>query len=254
MAGPIRSKGGGNIDVDDALSLTSENPVQNKILAAIHLDPAVYLPPSATLNNVSQDVENGTTLAQINLQVDFTQRDAGAATAYQILKNGTVIANAASTSLSNEVIPLGNIMFRGLVDFAQGAVKQNNFGEDDPAGQIQAGQILTNVRTISGTQRSFFGSVASSPLNSAEARSLTKIKSSSNSFSFYADQKNNAVIVPQGKNLSSVVSSNNETLTPQFTSQAITVNDAAGTPQNYTIYNLETAQPLEATLNVTLSN
>ena len=60
--------------------------------------------------------------------------------------------------------------------------------------------------------------------------------------------------MPQGKNLVSVISSNNETLTNQFTSQAITVNDAGGNPQNYTVFNLETAQPLGVALQVTLSN
>ncbi|PZW41624.1 hypothetical protein LX95_01305 [Mesonia algae] len=253
MAGPVRNNGS-NIQVDSSLSLTSINPVQNKVIAALHLEPAEYEAPTASITNVSQDVENGTTIEEINLQVNFNQNDAGAATGYEIIQDENVIANAAGFTVDSLVVPLGNVEFKALVNYAQGPVKQNNLGEDDPTGQIQAGSIFSQTRIITGTQRSFFGSVASTPTNSAQARALTKIKSSVNSFSFLASEVNNSIIVPQGTTLASVVSSNNETLTGQFTSQAITVNDAAGNPQNYTVFNLQTAQPLAATLNVTLSN
>lgn len=259
MAGPVRNNGS-NIQVDSALSLTSINPVQNKVIAALHLEPAEYEAPTASITNVSQDVENGTTIEEINLQVNFNQNDAGAATGYEIIQvvnpgnNQTIIANSSTATIEDLVIPLGNVIIGGVVYHAQGPVKQNNLGEDDPTGQIQAGSIFSQTRIITGTQRSFFGSVASTPVNSAQARALTKIKSSENSFIFLASEVNNSIVVPQGKNLVSVISSNNETLTNQFTSQAITVNDAGGNPQNYTVFNLETAQPLGVALQVTLSN
>lgn len=255
MPGPEYYKGkGSDVVLDDAFDVTSENGLQNKVISQALAGGANYAQPSASLTNVSQVVEVGTVLPSVNLNVGFNQNDAGAATGYRIEQDGQVIANSAAHTVTDLEIPLGSIQFRGFVDHEAGPVKENDLGIEDTAGQIQAGTVQTPVRTITGKLKIFFASAASIPSNSAEVRNLANnVYADQNTISFLASAVNNILVYHESKNLQSVTTANNETLTGNFTTQTISVADAKGILRNYKISYQTSALPLNVVLTATFS-
>jgi len=157
----------------DTFPLNNLTPKQAILMAITEPVSPVYLMPSGTLlsNPVSNNTtEVGTSLA-VSLSGSFTQNDAGALSLYELLKNGTVISNS-QLEIDNIAAPLVPINYQARFTYLQGPIKNNNLGQPDPTGRVQAGVVSSQQITFRGYYRMFFGPVTDPPTNSTEVRAL----------------------------------------------------------------------------------
>lgn len=133
------------------------NEILRQRVAPTYVAPAISL----TLSG-STTVEVGSSIS-VPLTTTFTQNDAGALTLLEILRSG-VLASSPTSPLSfteNTTAILGNLSYTAQATYAQGPVKNDSFGDPNPAGQIPAGTIVSVARTVTGIYPWFFGKVSS---------------------------------------------------------------------------------------------
>lgn len=142
--------------------------------------PPTYSAPTYSISPGSRAYESGETV-DLNVTGTFTQRDAGALTAYKLVKtisgeNTDVVTGAAIQPYNEEgvtVLDGGNVKFTGTVTYADGAIKNDNLGEPYPQGSIKAGS-LTSAFTLTGQRKCFYGKdkLKAACANSGEVRAL----------------------------------------------------------------------------------
>ncbi len=119
-------------------------PAKGKTAAEVLLDavtqkiPPVYQAPNLTIgaNPSPGAIEIGSTFA-VTFSANFLQNDAGPQTSITFYKNGSSLA-----ANSDNIISLtSNVSYTATVNFATGAVKNDNLGTPDPTGQITSGNI-----------------------------------------------------------------------------------------------------------------
>jgi len=251
--------------LDTQLNATSTNGVQNSAIAvriqnienSLNLvsPPPTYNAPIATLSNFSPSIlEVGETINQ-NLNINWSQNDAGpVVTPFFVLnRSGSLAAqNSVPFNFSvNEVTTLGTVTFRNTVTFSDGPIKNNILGLPDTRGRILSGSVFTE-RSYSARYKVFFGSVTSVPTN---LRTLTGVNwDTVNSFSFFAHNTNNVIVIPFNKQLVSVITSNFETITNNFALSSTTVPNGGGVPVSYNRYVQTTVVPFDLRLDVVLAN
>jgi hypothetical protein len=225
------------------------------------IQPPNYVPPSSTVDFGNPTVvEAGTNLSRI-LSTNFFRNDAGEVTNIKLFRDSTIIAD---TDTNQNVLAGGDSFIIGRetvthsseITYEQGGLKQNNIGEEDSTGRIQAGTITSN-KNIVGRYNIFFGSSTSFFTQGADIRQdLSSVFENSNSFSFNANQRFMTIAIPQVINTNSIkiTTSNNETLTQNFldNQRTLTITDADFNPVTYNLLEYSTAIPLEVTVNVTL--
>jgi len=227
----------------DTFPLNNLTPKQAILLAISEPVAPVYVMPTGTLisNPVSNNAtEVGTPLA-ISLSGSFVQNDAGSLSLYELLKNGSVFSNAqlASDNISAPLIPT---TYQARFTYLQGAIKNNNLGQPDPTGRIQAGSVNSAQISFRGYYRLFFGPVAQVPANSGDVRVLpSQLTSQGLSFTLNtgAIQTRFVLAIPPGRNLVSVVDQDalNLDITSQYVQAgSISVNDAGGQGHQYTLF------------------
>lgn len=142
---------------------------------------ASYKAPSIALaNNGGQTatvVEAGTQ-ATISVKSTFTQNDAGAVTAHSLTIADAEVATGTDNPLSftdTYTIPDGQLVVKSTATYAEGAIKNDNFGDASPAGHIEAGSISSSNYVITGARKAFYGTAAGSlpTIDSAYIRSLS---------------------------------------------------------------------------------
>lgn len=221
--------------------------------------PPTYVQPMSVLTGTSGTYEVGASVS-VSISQTFTQNDGGAKQSEQILKNGVVVSNS-STFTETLSVPLGNTVYSGKVNYAEGICKPNNLGVIDCNNHILAGQTTSPDRTIVGGYRRYAANVANFPATGVDLRTQlvsTSVVNTANTFSFTTGTTNRrfVIAIPSSKNLVSVINAGtNENLTFTLSSTITTVPDASGTNQSYKVYTLENAVPFSTnyTLNVTLS-
>ncbi|GJM64970.1 hypothetical protein [Persicobacter diffluens] len=203
---------------------------------------ASYEAPTLSLSVIpSSNVEQGTTITPA-LSLAFNQRDGGAddLASAEIKRNGAVIASGTMTHNDSFKIGIETVTYSGNIDYAQGPIKQNNKGEDDPAGQIAAGTATASNKTVNGYAAVFAGVGTVTDGDSVRTlQSKLKIGSTAMSITIPAGEKNLAFAVPTGANVVVLFrESSNADVTGSFVkSGAITqIPDAGGDLQDYDVY------------------
>lgn len=233
--------------------------------------PATYIAPKISLA-VSKgaqpgNYEVGTTLTA-TMTANFTKQDAGALTAIKI-SDGTVDVLEGTTSpliLSDHSITVGEgtTSFKAIASYAEGAIKQDNLGDDSPAGHITAGSITSNVLSYIGKRNAFYGTgVGSVPeLNSAIIRGLTGKSlnpTAGTKLTIKVAQGQQYIVFAYPAALRDVSQvkyeeTNDIGMASSFTKQTMSVEGANGaTAANYKVYSYAMAAPAAAPMTFTVT-
>lgn len=146
--------------------------------------PATYTAPTISIANnggqAATTVEAGTSVT-VKVKSTFTQKDAGAVTSHVIKRGDEEVATGTEATLTHEetfVVVDGGTNWKSTVEYAEGAIKNDNFGEASPTGHIAAGSKSSSNFTITGARKAFFGALTALPesVDSAIVRGLAKNK------------------------------------------------------------------------------
>ena len=123
------------------------------------LVPPTYSAPSVSLSSTVGTVEIGTQVTP-TITPNWQQRDAGAATAYTLRKpgsGGSIISSGSSPAAftDSQFQLTTSTQYHATVDYGQGPLKQDNLGNDYPAGRIAAGSTTGTV-TLTPRRRVFY--------------------------------------------------------------------------------------------------
>jgi hypothetical protein len=242
---------------DLTLSTTSTNTVTNSaVTAALQLlVPApTYANPTASISNFSTStVELGTPIFQ-TLNINWTQADAGSLIQGSVRRNGVHVGAyiaLPSTYPVNEAATLSTTTYQLSVNYNTGVLRNNILGFADPRNRVLGGSVLSNSSSYTGYYRRWIGGLSALPSNPNDIRTLplsTSLDTNNSMAPCYIGRKFIIIAIPIARTLTSVITEVNETLTPQFNLSSVKIKDAAGTDQDYKLYYLETALPINATL------
>lgn len=257
----------GGFSTNDEISAgTSLDDIIKKLL--VKRIPATYDSPTVNIAckqagryEVGTDVSVGVTGV-------FTQKDGGAITKWQITKNGTAVAELTNLPIEHTEtlhVPEGNTKYQVKVEYAQGAIKPDNLGEDSPNGRIEAGSVTSSISTITGFRNAFYGAgvgdpvIATSDNIRALGHSAEAVKGHSFSISIPAGQQFAAFAYP--KSIGEVaqvmyVEINDTGASSKFTRSEVNVCGATAEQDAiaYYVYSYKMAVPASAnmTFKVTL--
>lgn len=236
--------------------------------------PATYTKPTISLSRVSGSTagqyEPGTTISIVVKSV-YTKNDGG-----NITTDGHFISdgseqfqkgNSGTINYTYEKV-LGDtaISLESQATYEDGPIKNNNFDEPSPDGQIKAGTIKSSKLTFTPARYIFWGAdsdgVTTAIGNSASIRALSGKKFGGKNTTFN-------LVVPKGSTRSTIafnktigtlakveyVESGNANVTGQFALTEVQVEGAnAASPIAYNVYTLSWTQPTAGamTLHVTI--
>lgn len=233
--------------------------------------PATYTAPKISLA-VSKgaqpgNYEVGTTLTA-TMTASFTQQDAGALASIKI-SDGAVDVLEGTTSplvLSDHAITVGEgtTSFKAVASYGEGVIKQDNLGDDSPAGHITAGSITSTALSYVGKRNAFYGTgVGSVPeLNSAVVRGLAGKSlnpAAGTKLTIKVAQGQQYIVFAYPAALRDVnqvkyEETNDIGMASSFTKQTVSVEGANGsTAANYKVYSYAMAAPAAATMTFTVT-
>lgn len=239
-----------------------------KLLVQKRIAATYTAPTIAIANNGGQKaetVEAGTSVT-IKLKSTFTQKDAGAVTSHEILRGSTAIATGTEVTLTAEetyVVPDGTTTFKSTAAYAEGAIKNDNFGDASPTGHIAAGSKTSSNYNIIGARKAFYGALTALPetMDSDAIRGLSgnKLAPAANdvlTVQIAEGQQHLVVALPSGRTLKQVtyVDLGDKGMLSKFTSSTVAVagaSEAAGTNNN-TVYVYSMSSPAQAAMNFEL--
>ena len=250
---------------------TSLETLLNKILVT-RIVPTYTQPSAAIANNGGTNpgtFEVGTEIDP-NLRATFNQGDAGALQSIVILKNGTPIEEATSVSSPYEYDPEaftlteGTTTFKARVTYAEGEIKEDNYGDDAP-GHITAGSKDSSQSvTYTGSKYIFYGQGAGTipARDSAFIRGLAskvwnKTGSLAGDINFATGNQWICIAVPAPRNVTAVnyVQGPDPNFITVFSNETVQVTDAGGTntiEYNVWYYNPAVANAADMTLQITI--
>ena len=150
-----------------------------KRIAATYTKPTI-----AIANNGGQaaaTVEAGASVT-VSVKSTFTKKDAGDITKHYITLAGAEVATGTEATLTfsdTYAVPDGDFIAKSTVDYEEGAIKNDNFGDASPTGHIAAGSISSSNYKIVGARKAFFGTAGAGSLpelTSAYIRTLSNNK------------------------------------------------------------------------------
>lgn len=230
--------------------------------------PATYTKPTVAIANnggqASGNVETGTTVTP-KLKATFTQNDAGALTAINILQGSDSVASGTTSPLSyaGEDIIVGDetITFVATASYEAAAAKKNNLGQESIENWFDAGEVSSSGYSISGKRNLFYGTgIGSVPaVDSAFVRGLANKKLSpaqgtSITINVGIGQQYIAFAYPatlRDVNNVTYVEANDGGMAGNFTKHTIDVADARGNNNglmSYKVYTYAMAVPAAATM------
>lgn len=161
-----------------AKDMTVENIVKKLLMKQV---PPTYVQPSISIANnagsAAGNYEIGSTL-NIKLRATFNKNDAGALTNIQFKKNSENAGDASTTSpadyTEDALSLISATTYSATATYAEGAVKQDNLGEDYPTGHIAAGSKNTSNYVFTPYRMGYFAGYTSdvAELTSAAIRNL----------------------------------------------------------------------------------
>lgn len=147
--------------------------------------PATYVAPSVALvasGMTGGAYEVGTTIST-TLKSTFTQNEAGALSAHNILKDKTVVVegnttNPFETAIEPFVLGEQTVTFTSQASYGDGAIKNDNLGNPSEENAIKAGTKESKGISFTGQRNMFYGTgVGELPeLNSENIRLLNNKK------------------------------------------------------------------------------
>lgn len=260
---------GGYSTNDTITAGTSLDDIIKKLL--VKRIPATYTKPTVSIAcPKAGSYEVGTSVA-VGVTGTFTQKDGGAVTKMQVIKNGTTPAALETTTSPIEYtetlsVPDGNTTYKVTAEYAQGAIKQDNLGEDSPTGRIEAGSVTSSNVTITGFRKAFYGAGLGDPAiaTSDEIRALghsTNAVKKGSTFSISVPEGQQFAVFAYPKSIGEVaqvmyVETNDTGASSKFTRSEVNVCGATA-KQNaiaYYVYSYKMAVPASAnmTFKVTL--
>lgn len=225
--------------------------------------PPTYTTPSGSLNvNPSSTQEVGTALSYV-LDPRFTQNDGGAYGEVRLYKQNILIktqTDLTDYSHSGQTVLVGSQTYKEEIDYAQGPIKDNNFGTPHPAGRIPAGTV-TKTRGVTGAYYHWYGAFGSAPPADGAAIRASGLKTFGNSFTLNTGTTDivHVIAIPENKTLVKVIDADalnlDVTANYVYSNTLISVPDAGGNSPVYEVYISENASafPENHRHNVTLS-
>lgn len=230
---------------------------------------ATYSAPSVKIANnggqAAATVEAGSTVS-IKVKSTFTKNDAGNVTNHVINLNGTEKASGTDTTLTYEeeyVVPDGATNLASSVTYAEGAIKNDNFGDASPSGHITAGSKSSTNYTITGARKAFYGAITGDlpTVNSAFIRGLggEKLNPAAKdviNVTIPEGAQHLVVSLPKGRTLSQVtyVDLGDKGMLSKFAQSVVAVagaSDSVSTNDN-NVYVYSMAAPAAAAMNFEL--
>lgn len=260
----------GGFSTNDEISVgTSLDDIIKKLL--VKRIPATYTKPTVSIAcPKAGSYEVGTSVA-VGITGTLKQNDGGAVTKMQVIKNGVTPAALETTASPIEYteilsVPDGNTVYKVIANYAQGAIKKDNLGEDSPAGRIEAGSVTSSNVTITGFRKAFYGAglgdpaIATSDEIRALGQSANAVKKGS-IFSISVPEGQQYAVFAYPKSIGEVaqvmyVETNDTGASSKFTRSEVNVCGATA-EQNaiaYYVYSYKMAVPASAnmTFKVTL--
>lgn len=259
----------GGFSTNDEISAgTSLDDIIKKLL--VKRIPATYTRPTVSIACPKAGSYEVGTSVEVGVTGTFKQNDGGAVTKMQVIKNGATPAALESatspiTYAETLSVPDGNTTYKVIAEYAQGAIKKDNLGDDSPAGRIEAGSVTSSTSTITGFRKAFYGAglgdpaIATSDDIRALGHSAEAVKGHSFSISVPAGQQFAAFAYP--KSIGEVaqvmyVETNDTGASSKFTRSEVNVCGATAEQDAiaYYVYSYKMAVPASAnmTFKVTL--
>lgn len=236
--------------------------------------PATYTKPTVSIANnggqASGAVEAGTSITP-KLRATFNKNDAGDLTKLEVLKGGVSVGSGTTTpyDYAGEAIVIGDetLTFTAKATYNEGAIKNDNLGQQSPNGHITAGSVNSGNYSITGQRNMFYGTgVGKVPeITSDFIRSLQNKKlnpTQGYSFSMTVATGQQYVIIAYRDNLRDLnkvhyVEGNDPNLGKNFVKSTVQVADARGEQNGlagYKVFVLQLSTPGKApmSLNVTI--
>ena len=263
--------GGGSIGGLQDGAKISEGTTLDQFIAML---TAKAVAPTYTQPGVTCRVSSGTAAGsyevgtQINttIQGTFTQNDAGALTAIEILKGADSVISQASSPVTTEAqkFTLGEetVSFTAKATYAEGEIKNDNLGQPSPEGHIQAGSKTSSAVSFVGKRNLFYGTgVGTAPTVTSEAvRALTNKQlgpSNGTSFNINVAVGQQYVMIAYPATLRNISKcfyvEQNTDLAANFTNSTISVqgaNGAAGADYKVFVYQMAIPAAAGMTLQV----
>lgn len=227
--------------------------------------PPTYTAPKITIANnggPSGVVETGSSIT-LKLRATFTKNDAGNLTKLAIMEGDTELGSGTASpyNYAGEArVITSNLTVKAAATYAQGPVKQTNFGKDYPDGRIPAGTIASDDFTITVSRKAFWGAltnkVAPADITSDQIRGLGNNKlnpygalvTASDPFVVPAGSSTIVIAVPAYKTIKQIFYiTANDDMTSNFTMTTIKVADARGGSNGLTDYKVYTYSPAAPT-------
>ena len=266
---PIKVTGtslGGIADGSTIEAGTSLDDFLKKLL--VKRIPAKYSAPTLSLGTsvatTPQEVGN---VINPKLTATFTQNDAGALANIEIQKGSEKVTGTASPFESTQEVTFSDtpVTFKAVASYGQGAIKEDNLGEQSPAGRIEAGSISSSPLTFQGKRMTFAGTgVGEIPeLNSAAIRALASKRlglGKNSKFDVLVDVGQQHIIIAYPATIGDITQiryeeANDNSMAANFKKQVIQVAGHNNfTPVNYNVYTYKMDVPAAAkmTFNITL--
>ena len=247
----IESKGVGTvggIDEGDIVPQGSTITQFVKQLIQKVVNPTYTNPTSNVSSSPNSKQEIGSQVTY-TITPSFNQNDAGSLEYVTIYRNDVELSYTSGAIPyvdSDRVVEAGTSEYKAKFDYAQGDVKNDNFGDAYPTGRIEAGSIESIVG-VSGAYYKWFGSLPLEPSLSSDVRSLSN--SFSNSFELQTGSTDTvmSIAVPSTNNLISVIDLDalNANITSDYIlSTTLTqIEDGGGNLVSYKVYVLNLAIP-----------
>lgn len=216
--------------------------VENMLTTVI---PATYSSPDCYVSATgSTTVEFGSAISS-TIWLNFSQNDAGVATAYSIKLDGAKVVASSSYAFTVSSLTVSRT-FSGSVTYARGPQKQNNLGQNSGT-PISAGTVYSYTGPTFTPVRAMFYAASpatSAPTTSAAIRALGSPDiSGSASFSVSAATGSTGLTIalPDGRTLSQVSFTQNGVTLPvpvaNFATSTVSVAGAnSSTAANCTVY------------------
>jgi hypothetical protein len=196
-------------------------------------------------------VEVGSTVV-VKANATFTQNNAGDLTSITVY-NGSEVAGTSESSpyqfVGEEyVIAEETLTYKAVAAYGDGAVLQDNFGEDNATGQIKAGSLTSSTITVTGKRCAFYGAVSSDGeitsdvVRSLDGKYLNPTSGKEVTFTAPVGSKTIVVAVPAAVSEIAVEykEANDKNCRDNFTVQTVNVADARGEQNNMASYQVFT--------------
>ena len=260
----------GGFSTNDEISAgTSLDDIIKKLL--VKRIPATYTRPTVSIACPKAGSYEVGTSVEVGVTGTFKQNDGGAVTKMQVIKNGATPAALESatspiTYAETLSVPDGNTTYKVIAEYAQGAIKKDNLGDDSPAGRIEAGSVTSSTSTIAGFRKAFYGAGLGDPAiaTSDDIRTLghsTNAVKKGTTFSISVPEGQQFAVFAYPKSIGEVaqvmyVETNDTGASSKFTRSEVNVCGATAEQDAiaYYVYSYKMAVPASAnmTFKVTL--